>query len=272
MAPEPRIWTFDTINDAYEKIVEMFIGSPDSFIDGKHPRMVWTLNCTIIVQRPLPELDLVQVGFRNEKRWWKFIRDYTDAEGFQSFLQRLTASRPAAETGYTCPVKFAHQHGNCMIGMSGRNTPPRITVYSRVTKWVPVGALDLSMGALVCQYLARQLGIKTVPLIWHIGQLCFYVEESIPYLMRTGRDVTWIDDPGNRSQPPNFLTRRLQNKIDKGRRNFTSKRGPIRRLYQKVYAIHMGETTWVPYFPTLPTVWPDVPEFVDDDEDDEEDD
>lgn len=260
------------MNDTYEGIVNEFIGGTDSFIDGKHPRMVWTLNNTIIVDRPSPELDLVKVGFRNEKRWWKFLRDYTEPEGFENFLQRLITSRPAAETGYTCPVRYAHQHGNCMIGISGRNTPPRITVYSRVTKWIPVGALDLSFGALICQWLAKQLNVEYVPLIWHIGQLCFYVEESLTYLQRTSRDTRYLDDPLIRAVPPNFLTRRLQNKLDKGRKNYPSKRGPIRRCYQRIYAWHMGQHDWIPYYPVLPgpgTMWLNAP-FDDGEEDDDE--
>lgn len=146
----------------------------------------------ITIAEPRNDLDFGRV-YWGAKRWQKFGREYLSATPLKEYIRRCVEKDDGAsdwaEIGYEFSrAKGSRGHnllGNCISGMSFHRRPtPRITVTSRVTNFLPVGFLELSLANLLSEEISQRLG-KLVPIVWYVTQIQFSIQWSFPYWYHT---------------------------------------------------------------------------------------
>jgi hypothetical protein len=180
-------YTTPTTRDLIDSLLfDIFTGrlQPE---DTKADRLYF-YDLNLSITNPINDLDLQLVQWQR-KRWRKFGREYMSTQSIWDWIDRCTIKEKGAsdwaEIGYEfSKAKGSRGHnvlGNCISGMSFHRRPyPRVTVTSRVTNFLPVAFLEMSLANLVCQEISQRLD-QPVQWQWYITQMQFSIQWSFPY-------------------------------------------------------------------------------------------
>lgn len=128
--------------------------------------------------------NILSVGFSKDK-WRNLVYSYIEPRSFRDFVSSCKRAKPYKNVGYTCPAFAQHTMGNCILGFTYDGSVLYVT--SRVSLWLPTGALDL---ALITQ-VAKLVGAKSA--VWRITCAKLSGLKSLPSLTALGLKGPFID-------------------------------------------------------------------------------
>lgn len=178
---------FDNTSEMIDSMTSsIFIGSiQPEFIKADR---LYFYNLVLEVERPSNDLNFREVLWL-KKRWQKFGKDYLSEMPILDWvdycLQNKDGISKNAEVGYQFSKRNSSAGhrllGNCLWGLSFHQQPrPQITITSRVTNFLPVGYLEMSLANLLCQAFSQRLG-EPCSYVWYISQLQFSLQWSFAY-------------------------------------------------------------------------------------------
>lgn len=182
-----QVYEYETTWDFYVKHYGLHL-DPDFVPDKRGGNAVWSSDNLIWIEKP-NLVSIEWVGF-NPRRWFKFVRTYTEPKAFKFFMDRAMEDRNTTEAGYQTPVnKMAHNNGNCLNALhygihtnSEKAASREVTLMSRSSFLVHTGILDLYLGSLVANTLEAAIG-KPVHLKWVLSQSQVIMIQALPWLI-----------------------------------------------------------------------------------------
>lgn len=240
----------ETPYKAYFALLEWMFECPEEFYNT-NSHLHSLPNVVVQVENPAAcDLSLA-LGHFTQKRWDKFLSEYTD-EHFPQFMRDCLKLRASSELGYSPPVIANHTHGNCLMAVTVGGNPLEVTLFSRTSLIYPTGILDLAFGAAIAEWLQVQK-IQQTPIVlnWVIRSAVIHAKKMIPffeqqelYKMDLWRvleeqnklcDALWLWHEKLQADPDCFIN---------------SKFGPVQSAGKKLKRIQAGET-WPDIYPHL---------------------
>jgi hypothetical protein len=248
-----------TVEGGYGDLIHYMIKEGYKKRDGQYGASdkftIWLNDVTVVIPEPTGAINLGSVGY-SVRRWEKFLRNYVDYPTMQEFLLKPATMYGYQEISMLFATKARHTVGNCLMGMTlNMGKKPRLTLISRSSQLVPMGALDMSLAALVCQYI--QAVTKKLPALrWVLPQLQLQDWETVAYILYEHPE--WV---GELSREDRFQSS-LLDKIEWAKINHNPNEKYIfyRRMLARIreaqtrMAAGQGPALHIPYLP--PDVMP----------------
>lgn len=186
--------------------------------------------------------DLSTVGF-TKTRWARYCHQYIDPDQLQIWLDNLKNISKRGDNLFrskdTVRRPREHAHGSCWLGLSYRNSPPTLVLYSRVAEFPTRAALELTL----CHKVGLEITKRTNPtqpiqLVWFISSLFLSCLHMLPWLANNNM----LESTYNRKDPVGSFVRHQIDHINRG----NVKYGPTKRMAKRLEQIREGTTKPVP--------------------------
>lgn len=253
-----RIRVYETVEECYDQLSLELIQDPNAISGyrGTFNFRMYSHDWTIVITNPTSTLNLSMVDFQ-ANRWAKrFLPEYFEAQSFSKYLAFLKTRKgnEAQEYGYKCSTKARHSLGNCLLGVTVRpgKKDPRVALFSRSCYLQPTGLLDLSLGAVLADYVTQLTGVQA-ELVWHVSHLQTNCWKFLPYMLNRGIDPDEII-PGNEIQA-RWLSK-LQDALQWAREDFdpNPRYQFYRRQLKKIHKIWAREEAGEPLSQLIPAL------------------
>jgi hypothetical protein len=144
------------------------------------------------------DLDVGKDLWLNRSRWSRLTKEYVPKDALERFIgQAVEIMTGTAREGATAnmlfrdPDRYAKKHrwGGCLMGLvfragsKGRQTRPRLTMYSRTTYMGYMGLLDMTIAARIIQEIKKRSGYtREIAFTWHLGSMQLHAFKTLPYI------------------------------------------------------------------------------------------
>jgi len=192
------------VNSLDEIFVNVFDGLVDGhYVDTQIRPSVFSYNNLYISSGCTYNLNLGMVGL-TPTRWPRLINDYVNRNKLGQWfpkLKRLNRGRemlfPFNEVKPVVREKMSnYNYGACLLGITYRAYPPKVTLFSRATNWAQIGALDLALAHSFAWHIADYLGNITtdeIEFAWLNSNTYLMAITTLPFLVSHGRLLEVLD-------------------------------------------------------------------------------
>ena len=190
------------INIKVNRLDQIFVDVFDGLIDGKYVDVqirpsVFSYNNLMVSKACTYNLDLGMVGL-TPIRWPRLINDYVNRNKLAAWFPKIrTLNRgreilfPFNEVKPVVRRKMSnYNYGACLLGITYRAYPPKVTLFSRATNWAQIGALDLALAHSFAWHIADYMGNITVDemeFAWLNSNSYLMAVTTLPFLVTHGR-------------------------------------------------------------------------------------
>ena len=186
--------------------------------------------------------DLSHVGF-TKTRWARYVHQYLDKEQLEIWLENLKYISKRGDNLFRSKDAVRrhreHAHGSCWLGLSYRNQPRTLVLYSRVAEFPTRAALELTMCHLVGNEIKKRLGNdQPIKLVWFISSLFLSCLHAIPWLEINGM----LESTSRRGDAVGHFVKHQLDHMAKG----NVKYGPTKRMQKRLEQFRAGVTLPVP--------------------------
>ncbi len=191
-----------SINIKVKSMDELFVNVFDGLVDGKYADIqirpsVFSYNNLMVSSSCSYKLDLGKVGL-TPTRWPRLINDYVNRNKLGQWFPKVkTLNRgrellfPFNEVKPVVREKMSnYNYGACLLGITYRAYPPKVTLFSRATNWSQIGALDLGLAHSFAWHIADYMGNITpdeMEFAWLNSNSYLMAITTLPFLVSHGR-------------------------------------------------------------------------------------
>ena len=181
---------------------EIFVNVFDGLVDGHYMDIqirpsVFTYNNMYLSKTCRYKLDMGMVGL-TPTRWPRLINDYVNRNKLAAWFPKLKDLNRGREMLFAFnevkPVVRAkmsnYNYGACLLGITYRAYPPKVTLFSRATNWAQIGALDLGLAGAFAWHIADYMGNITrdeIEFAWLNSNTYLMAITTLPFLVSHGR-------------------------------------------------------------------------------------
>jgi len=167
------------------------------FVDIQIRPSVFSYNNLMVSSSMKYDFDLGMVGL-TPTRWPRLINDYVNRNKLKEWFPKVkTLNRgreilfPFNEVKPVLREKMSnYNYGACLLGVTYRAYPPKLTLFSRATNWSQIGALDLSLSHAFAWHIADYLGnidVEEMEFAWLNSNSYLMAVTTLPFLVSHGR-------------------------------------------------------------------------------------
>ena len=186
--------------------------------------------------------DLSHLGF-TKTRWARYCHQYLDKDQLNIWLDNLKYISKRGDNLFRSKDAVRrpreHAHGSCWLGVSYRNQPRTLVLYSRVAEFPTRAALELTMCHLVGEEIKKRLGNdQPIKLVWFISSLFLSCLHMLPWLAHNGI----LEEVYNWESPVGHFVRHQIDHINRGNVHY----GPTKRMAKRLEQFRDGLVVPVP--------------------------
>lgn len=230
------------LNDLFNKAMSEMMNNPTHWDAQQTPRLLSYNN--ILMSDSLDfDFDLSTVGF-TKTRWSRYCHQYLDPAHLTEWLESLRTISNLGEDLFRSKDMVRrpreHKHGSCWLGITYRNEPATVVLFSRVAEFPTRAALELTLVNKVGQEIASRTGksIKDIHFTWFISSLYLSCLHMLPWLSVNGH----LEEVKLRNDPVGKFVKHQTDHIAKG----NVKYGPTKRMSKRLDQIAAGTRIPVP--------------------------
>lgn len=229
------------LNDLFDTSMSQLMNNPTTWDAQQTPRLL-SFNNLLQAESTDFTFDLAHVGF-TKTRWSRYCHQYLDKEHLEAWLENLKTISNRGDNLFRSKDAIRrpreHAHGSCWLGLSYRNSPSTLILYSRVAEFPTRAALELTLCHLVGLEIKKRLKLtQPVRLVWFISSLFLSCLHMLPWLAFNGI----LDSTYNREDPVGHFVRHQIDHINRG----NVKYGPTKRMAKRLEQFRDGVTVPVP--------------------------
>lgn len=230
------------LNDLFDKSMDKLMNDNSTWDAQQTPRLLSYNN--VLKSNSLDfDFDLSSVGF-TKTRWSRYVHQYINGDQLHEWLESLRTISSLGEDLFRSKDMTRrpreHKHGSCWLGLTYRNEPATIVLYSRVAEFPTRAALELTLVNKVGQEIAIRTGkvIQDIHFTWFISSLYLSCLHMLPWLSVNGH----LEEVKLRNDPVGHFVRHQTDHIAKG----NVKYGPTKRMAKRLVQIENGTRIPVP--------------------------
>jgi len=229
------------LNDLFTTSMSELMNNPQHWDAQQTPRLLSYSNL-LQAESTSFDFDLSHVGF-TKTRWARYCHQYLDKEALDVWLENLKYISKRGDNLFRSKDAVRrlreHAHGSCWLGLSYRNQPRTLVLYSRVAEFPTRAALELTMCHLVGQEIKKRLGNdEPIRLVWFISSLFLSCLHMLPWLARNNI----LEETYARDDPVGHFVRHQIDHIAKGNVRY----GPTKRMARRLEQLREGIVVPVP--------------------------
>ena len=229
------------LNALFSQAMDQLMNNP-SVIDARQTPRLLSYNNLLMADSTSFDFDLSHTGF-TKTRWARYTHQYLDKDQLHEWLEGLKTISKRGDNLFRSKDAVRrpreHYHGSCWLGLSYRNNPCSLVLYSRVAEFPTRAALELTMVHKVGLEISERLKLEEpIHLTWFISSLFFSCLHAIPWLARNGI----LESTRNRSDPVGAFVRHQLDHIARGNVHY----GPTKRMAKRLDQFNAGVVVPVP--------------------------
>ena len=230
------------LNDLFNQAMDQLMNNKSTWDALQTPRIL-SYNNLFKAESLEFDFDLSKMGF-TKVRWPRYVHQYINPLDLRVWLDGLMGISKRGENLFRSKDAVrrprGHRHGSCWLGLSYRDTPPTLVLYSRVAEFPTRVALELTMVHKVGLEISEKLGhpLSSIRFVWFISSLFLSCLHMLPYLAHEGT----LDEVCHREDAVGKFVKHQVDHIAKG----NVKYGPTKRMAKRIVQFNAGETKSVP--------------------------
>ena len=229
------------LNDLFIRSMDLLMNDPTTHDAAQTPRLL-SYNNLLFADSLDFSFDLSHVGF-TKTRWARYSHQYLDGVQLESWLDGLKSISKRGDNLFRSKDMVRrereHHHGSCWLGLSFRNQPRTLVLYSRVAEFPTRAALELTLCHLVGNEIKERLGNdEPIHLVWFVSSLFLSCLHMLPWLSLNGI----LESTYKRDDPIGHFVKHQMDHIAKGNVHY----GPTKRMAKRLQQIQAGTLKPVP--------------------------
>lgn len=229
------------LNFLFSLSMDRLMYDPSTWDAQQTPRIL-SYNNLLFADSTSFDFDLSHVGF-TKTRWARYCHQYLDKDQLHMWLENLKSISKRGDDLFRSKDAVRrpreHHHGSCWLGLSYRNSPPTLVLYSRVAEFPTRAILELALVHKVGLEIKERLGItQDIHLVWFISSLFLSCLHILPWLSHNGI----LESTYARDDPVGHFVKHQLDHIAKGNVHY----GPTKRMAKRLSQISNGTTKPVP--------------------------
>ena len=181
---------------------EIFVKMFDGLVDGKYVDRqirpsVFSFNNMFLSSSCRYDFDLGLVGL-TPTRWPRLINDYVNRNNLAQWFPKIKTLNRGRELLFPFNVikptvrkrMSSYNYGACLLGLTYRAYPPKVTLFSRATNWAQIGAIDLALAHAFAWQIADYMGnieVDEMEFAWLNSNSYLMAITTLPFLVSHGR-------------------------------------------------------------------------------------
>lgn len=193
--------------DVFDRLVE---GKPKGSIDIQIRPSVFSYNNLYRSRTCNYDFDLGLVGL-TPTRWPRLVNDYIDRTRFANWLPKVKKLGRGRELLFpfkeVVPVQRKkmsnYNYGACLLGLTFRLYPPKVTLFSRATNWSQIGALDLALARAFAWHISDYMGnveLDEIEFSWLNSSTYLMPITAIAWMVSSGKFADIVESDYKVSQ------------------------------------------------------------------------
>ena len=231
-----------SLNNLFTISMDRLMNDPSTWDAEQTPRIL-SYNNLLLADNLDFDFDLSHVGF-TRTRWARYTHQYIDKDQLNIWLDNLKDISKRGDNLFRSKDAVRrpreHRHGSCWLGISYRNTPPTLVLYSRVAEFPTRAALELTMSHLMGEEIRKTLNLNNRPIkfVWFISSLFLSCLHMLPWLSRNGL----LEQTYKRQDSVGEFVRHQIDHINRGKIRY----GPTKRMAKRLEQIRTNTVKPVP--------------------------
>ena len=231
----------NNLNDLFTQSMDRLMNNPQHWDAQQTPRLL-SYNNLLQAESTSFIFDLSHVGF-TKTRWARYVHQYINKEHLEDWLEGLRYISKRGDNLFRSKDAIRrpreHAHGSCWLGLSYRNQPRTLVLYSRVAEFPTRAALELTMCHLVGEEIKKRLGNdQSIRLVWFVSSLFLSCLHMLPWLAHNNI----LDEVYHWESPVGHFVRHQIDHINKGNVHY----GPTKRMAKRLEQFREGTVVPVP--------------------------
>jgi len=229
------------LNGLFDRSMGQLMNNPHTWDAQQTPRLL-SYNNLLQADSLDFTFDLSHTGF-TKTRWARYVHQYLIKEDLEDWLEGLKFISKRGDNLFRSKDAVRrhreHAHGSCWLGLSYRNQPRTLVLYSRVAEFPTRAALELTMCHLVGEEIKKRLGNdEPIHLVWFVSSLFLSCLHMLPWLAHNGI----LESTYNREDVVGHFVRHQIDHINKGNVHY----GPTKRMAKRLEQFRAGLVVPVP--------------------------
>ncbi len=192
-----------SLDEIFVRVFDTLVDNPNGEVDLQIRPSVFSINNMLLSSSCAMDFDLGMVGL-TPTRWPRLINDYVNRNELAQWLPKLKDLNRGREILFPFnrvkPVvrkKMSnYNYGACLLGITYKAYPPKLTLFSRSTNWAQIGALDLSLVSAFAWHISNYLGNidpSEIEFCWLNSNAYLMAITTMPFLVTHGRLFDVLD-------------------------------------------------------------------------------
>lgn len=229
------------LNDLFDQSMDQLMNNPSTWDAQQTPRILSYNNLLFSGSLDF-QFDLSHTGF-TKTRWARYCHQYIDKDQLHIWLDNLKNISKRGDNLFRSKDAVRrpreHHHGSCWLGLSYRNSPPTLVLYSRVAEFPTRAALELTLVYKVGLEITERLGLtEPIHLVWFVSSLFLSCLHILPWLAHNNI----LEETYNRKDPVGAFVRHQCDHIARGNVRY----GPTKRMAKRLEQFAAGVIVPVP--------------------------
>jgi len=230
------------LNELFSTCMGIMLSGNYSWADAKQTPRLLSYNNLLHAGSLDFSFDLSHVGF-TKTRWARYCHQYLNKEQLETWLEGLKTLSKRGDDLFCSNDAVRrpreHAHGSCWLGLSYRNSPPTLILYSRVAEFPTRAALELTLCHKVGLEISERLELdEPIKLVWFCSSLFFSCLHVIPYLAVNGI----LEETSSRGDAVGHFVKHQLDHMAKGKVKY----GPTKRMQKRLEQVRAGTLKSVP--------------------------
>ena len=229
------------LNDLFNQSMDWLMNNPSIWDAQQTPRLL-SYNNLLFADSTSFDFDLSHTGF-TKTRWSRYCHQYLDKDQLRLWLDNLKNISKRGDNLFRSKDAVRrpreHHHGSCWLGLSYRNSPPTLVLYSRVAEFPTRAALELTLVHKVAQEIISKMNpTQPVQLVWFVSSLFLSCLHMLPWLAHNNI----LEETYNREDAVGHFVRHQIDHINRGNVHY----GPTKRMAKRLEQFREGTVKPVP--------------------------
>ena len=227
----------NNLNDLFSTSMDQLMNNPSTWDAEQTPRIL-SYNNLLRSSSTDFTFDLSHVGF-TKTRWARYVHQYINNESLNMWLEGLKTISKRGDNLFRSKDAVRrpreHFHGSCWLGLSYRNNPSTLVLYSRVAEFPTRAALELTLCHIVGKEIQQRVNNgQPIRLVWFISSLFLSCLHMLPWLALNGiLESTYA----RRDSIGSFVRHQIDH-INRG----NVKYGPTKRMAKRIEQVRDNTT------------------------------